>query len=489
MNALPPPAVVAQVEPGIRAEIPAVPDSDWAKEWWPDRFEIKDAEIKKRGGSEVVFFGDSITHFWESTGSVQWRKYFAGAPYHALQLGFSGDRTEHILWRIDHGELDGYTAKAILLLIGTNNTGHFPFSQEPPIDTIIGIKAIIDKIMVKQPKARVILTAIFPRGAGIDDPNRIRNSIVNREIMKFADGKRVIWCDFSSQFLLPDGSLPIEIVPDFLHPGPAGYELWASAVIPLIDKVLAAKEGDIIPSVYSSFQDAASLSCQATNALAAQTRIEIGSDFSNGWWLDRMASNRRTIAASKGKIDLVFMGDSITHYWDIGEGVDTSTDILELKKKYTILNCGYGGDQAQHLLWRVRNGELDGYEARLGMLLIGTNNSGSGHLAAKTFEGIKEIVKVFHQKQPNAKLVLLKLFPRGTADSPANVRNIEVNELIAAEKWDDFVKVVDLSSVFADAQGNTIPELFDDERLHMSDEGFARWRKAIEPIFEEMLGK
>lgn len=473
---------------GIRAETPAIPDSDWAKDWWPKRFEQKQSEIKSKGGSQVVFFGDSITHNWEGPGAAQWKKYFADAPYRAIQLGYGGDRTEHVLWRIDHGELDGYHAKAVLLLIGTNNTGHFPFEKEPPIDTIIGIKAVVDRILEKQPHARVILTAIFPRGENNNDQGRIRNSIVNREIMKLADGKRVIWCDFSSEFLLPDGRLPREIVPDLLHPGPAGYEIWASSVMPLIDRVLAAREGEPIASVYSRFQDSASLSQETRMPLIPQTRIEIGPDGSAGWWLDRMTANRRVIAQSNGVIDLVFMGDSITHYWDVGEGQDTSTEILELKKKFTILNCGYGGDQTQHLLWRVKNGELDGYKAKLGMLLIGTNNSGAGCAPADTFAAIREIVKVFHEKQPGAKLLLLKLFPRNTVDSPANQRNVAVNKMIAEEIWDDFVIVKDLTSVFADKEGNAIPELYDGERLHMSDEGFVRWRKAVEPIFDEFCG-
>ena len=182
------------------------------------------------------------------------------------------------------------------------------------------------------------------------------------------------------------------------------------------------------------------------------------------------------------------MGDSITHYWDVGEGLDTSTEILELRKKFTILNCGYGGDQTQHLLWRAKYGELDGYEAKLVMLLIGTNNSGAGRPPEEIFAAIREIVSVIHAKQPQAKVLLLKLFPRGTAQSPANRRNVEVNALIEAAEWDDHVLVRDLTPVFADADGNAIPELFDNEVLHMSDEGFVRWRRAVEPIFDEVAG-
>ena len=109
----------------IRAVTPCPPDAGWTKSWWMPRHNQK-KEQARAGGAPVVFVGDSITHNWESAGKGQWNKYFAAGRYRALNLGFSGDRTEHVLWRLDHGELSGYEAKAVVLMIGTNNTGHFP---------------------------------------------------------------------------------------------------------------------------------------------------------------------------------------------------------------------------------------------------------------------------------------------------------------------------------------------------------------------------
>ena len=470
----------------IRAKVPAPQQADW----WPQCFEERRKAIQTSGGSSVVFVGDSITHGWEwpDAGKTQWEKYFADAPYRALQLGFSGDRTEHVLWRIEHGEFDGYEAKAIVLLIGTNNTGHFPFEQEPPADTILGIKAVIDGLLERQPRARVILHPIFPRGAGFDDPARRRNAVVNREIMKLADGVRVVWCDFSPSFLLPDGTIPHDVSPDSLHPAAPGYEIWANSLMPTLDRVLATPPGIPVPSVFASMQDPSALTAERRPSLIPETRMTFSKGVGN-WWFDRLAANRRQIAQSGGAIDLVFMGDSITHYWDIGEGLDTSTEILELRKKFTILNCGYGGDQTQHLLWRAQNGELDGYRAKLVMLLIGTNNSGAGRPSDETFAAIEKIVETIHAKQPGAKVLLLKLFPRGTATSSAHIRNQEVNALIAARKWEDYVIVMDLTDIFADEAGNARPELFDNEVLHMSDEGFVRWRRAVEPVFDAVCAK
>lgn len=207
-------------------------------------------------------------------------------------------------------------------------------------------------------------------------------------------------------------------------------------------------------------------------------------------WLERFAMNRRQIAASGGEIDLVFIGDSITHYWDVGEGSDTSTEIVDLRKTYSILNCGYGGDWTQNQLWCAENGLLDGYRAKLVMIHIGTNNSGGGMAPELTFAGIRKLVSTVRAKQPQAKILLLNIFPRGTAECPEAVRNRQVNSLVNAEPWDEAVIVKDIGANFADAEGNTLPELFDEERLHfIGTEGYARWRRAVEPLFREAVGK
>ena len=215
----------------LRATDPVEPDGNWQKTWWPKRFAEK-LELAKAGGAPVVFLGDSITHNWERHGKEVWAKHFAEGELRALNLGFSADRTEHVLWRIDNGHFDGYEAKAIVLMIGTNNTGHFKkFSDEPPMDTILGIREILKKIRAKQPKAVVVLTAIFPRGANENDPFRVRNDVVNREIQKYCDGKTVFWCDFSDRFLDEKGDTKW-IMPDRLHPNAKGYKIWTDAVLP-----------------------------------------------------------------------------------------------------------------------------------------------------------------------------------------------------------------------------------------------------------------
>ncbi|MBR2837356.1 MAG: acetylglucosamine-6-sulfatase, partial [Kiritimatiellae bacterium] len=228
--------VVAALLAGALSSAPVVsitpvPQSDKPDHWWAKRFAEKQEAVKK-GGGDVVFIGDSITHFLE--GSDVWREKLAKAPYNALNLGFSGDRTEHVLWRLDHGELDGYKAKVVVLMIGTNNTGHRPRQDESPIDTIIGINEIIRKIRWKQPQAKIILHPILPCGERPDDPLRLRNDVVNEAIRQLADGQSVFLCDFNNLLLNADGSISKEIMPDFLHPSEKGRKIWMKALLPMV---------------------------------------------------------------------------------------------------------------------------------------------------------------------------------------------------------------------------------------------------------------
>ena len=205
--------------------------------WWEKRHQEKLAQIAASGGTiDIVFIGDSITHNWEGArgpGSAHGGKPLAELKkkYSVLNLGFGGDATQNVLWRLTNGELDGYAAKCIVLMIGTNNGGK-------PEDTAIGIKTILDLIAVQQPHATVVLHPIFPSGATADHAWRVRNAKVNELIRPFADGKRVIWCDFNDRFLNPDGTLKKELMqPDDLHPAPPAYDIWAEALAPVFRKV------------------------------------------------------------------------------------------------------------------------------------------------------------------------------------------------------------------------------------------------------------
>ncbi|MEX0792449.1 MAG: platelet-activating factor acetylhydrolase IB subunit [Pirellulaceae bacterium] len=214
-----------QAEDAVLALKPEVQTAEWAKPWWMPRHEQKLAEIKAAEKIDLVMIGDSITHGWENAGKAIWEKRYA--PRHALNLGYSGDRTEQVLWRFENGELDGYQAKLAVIMIGTNNTGH---RQDKPEETAAGIRSIIDQLKEKQPAAKILLLAVFPRGENSQDALRKINDDINSKIKDFADGEKIHYLDLSGTFLEEDGTLPKKIMPDLLHPNTHGYELWAEAM-------------------------------------------------------------------------------------------------------------------------------------------------------------------------------------------------------------------------------------------------------------------
>lgn len=203
---------------------------------WVKRHETFN-EISKKGEAQLVFLGDSITQGWEGNGKEVWAKFWA--PLMAANFGIGGDRTEHVIWRLQNGNFDGIKPKLVVLMIGTNNTGHqgrpaaehggavYTSSAE---QTAEGVKVILDILGKKLPDTKVLLLGIFPRGATKDDKLRQQNVATNNLIAGLADGKRVSYLDIGNTFLQPDGVLPKEIMPDLLHLNAKGYELWANAI-------------------------------------------------------------------------------------------------------------------------------------------------------------------------------------------------------------------------------------------------------------------
>ena len=461
----------------IRSVTPAAWNGD--PNCWQMKRHLEKMAVVTNGGEQVVFIGDSITHFWETSGKAQWQKYFAAGRCRALNLGISADRTEHVLWRLTEGrELDGYEAKCILLMIGTNNSGHFPFEKEPPVDTILGIRKILDVIREKQPTARVILTAIFPRGKDANDAGRRRNDVVNKEICKFADGRKVIWCDFSDKFLDAQGRLSREVFPDLLHPNARGYEIWASAVLPLVDKALTAGPDEVIPSVWPS-QPSGYEYDRPTAAMAIR---------GDNYWPERYLEKRNAIVDNKsGEYDAVFVGDSITHRWERNPDGEGRKLFAELKKTYSILNLGYGGDRVEHLTWRLENGELEGYRTKLFMVMIGTNNGGKD--VPGVAAGIRRSVQTILAKHPESKVLLLPIFPRDAKpDSPLRVNNGKINEIIKGLADGQRVLWLDFNDRFLEPDGTLTKRVMND-LLHPNETGYRIWWEAVRSVFREVIGK
>jgi beta-glucosidase len=211
---------------------PAVKDPQRHQEFMKD----KEATLQK-GPVRLVFIGDSITDAWR--GGEQNKIYNERwGKYNPLNLGISGDKTEHVLWRLEHGELDGLSsgAKLVVMMIGTNNLGNPP--RATPEDTAKGVECLVKTVRQKLPQSRLLLLAVFPRGVAADDPFRAQIKTVNDTIAKLADGKNVRFLDIGEKFLDDDGTLPKDIMPDALHPNARGYEIWADAIDPVIKEMI-----------------------------------------------------------------------------------------------------------------------------------------------------------------------------------------------------------------------------------------------------------
>src|SRR5262249_25243781 len=142
----------------------------------------------KDGKAQLLFIGDSITQGWENQGKDEWAKHYS--TRNAVNLGIGGDRTQHVLWRLDNGNIDGVKPKAAVIMIGTNNSGSDSAEQIAE-----GVKAIVDKLRTKLPETKLLLLAVFPRSEKPSEEKRVKLAKVNEIIAKLDDGKYVYYLD------------------------------------------------------------------------------------------------------------------------------------------------------------------------------------------------------------------------------------------------------------------------------------------------------
>lgn len=219
-----------------KAVTPVVRSNDW----WMPRHEDNKARIKE-GGVDLLMIGDSITHSWERAGLYAWELFYADR--NAVNLGFSGDKTENVLWRLEDIDFSTIKPRLAVLMIGTNNSnGGYTTGQIAD-----GIVAITRSLRQELPETRVLILNIFPRGTGNKDVRKAMgesieigpqwvfvNEASEMAAKQVVDGEWVHFLDINDRFLDLDGVLERDIMPDFLHLSEKGYALWASAMEPTI---------------------------------------------------------------------------------------------------------------------------------------------------------------------------------------------------------------------------------------------------------------
>lgn len=218
------------VADGSHSAVEPVPRTEQS---WQERHKLINQRVAEAGEkAQVIFIGDSITHGWEGAGKEVWERYYA--PRTAVNLGIGGDRTQHILWRLDNGNLNGLKPKAAVVMIGTNNSNGEDNTVEQIAD---GVTAIVQKLRTKLPDTKTLLLAIFPRS---ENPSPQRGKIlqVNQILQKLADDSHVFWVDFGHKFVTAEGVIPRDLMPDYLHLTPKAYEIWAASIEDLLKKIL-----------------------------------------------------------------------------------------------------------------------------------------------------------------------------------------------------------------------------------------------------------
>jgi lysophospholipase L1-like esterase len=185
----------------------------------------------KEGNVDVLFLGDSITRGWATRGKDVWAQRYGSM--HAANFGVGGDHTQHVIWRIENGELNGIHPKVVVLLIGTNNS-----DTDSPESIASAVTKIIHIIQSKSPETKVLLLAVFPRNRPNEEVRVETINHLNPLLAKLDDGKMVRYLDIGPKFLGADGTVPLEIMPDGLHPDDKGYQIWADAMQPLLDEML-----------------------------------------------------------------------------------------------------------------------------------------------------------------------------------------------------------------------------------------------------------
>ncbi len=428
---------------------------------------------------DLIMIGNSITNNFEKPEyQAVWKQFFE--PRKALNLGYSGYRTENLIWNIQNGELKGQSPKVIVLEIGTNNIDEKNYPTRHTAGQLAGgIKAIVKLLREKCPDSRIIVLRCFPGCYGGPNPTSHR-AILERAsdlVSKLTDGKHVFYCDVNHVFLNLDGSINHEMMPDWLHPSPEGAKRWAQAMEPLLSKLMGDKSLDNeIP---------------ANSAIVPVSKLE---EDSYNWW-----NRHAEILQIKDSLnpEIVLIGNSITHFWGglpqvrnadgkprLPNGPKTWASLFG---KYRVLNLGFGWDRTQNVLWRLDNGELDGLHPKNVIISIGTNNTSQTvnariNTAEEIVEGIRAVCLRVRSKVPGTKIILMAVFPR--EQMPDNPRRILINEI--NHKLEIFAKetgitLLDIGPKILSPDGTISKEILGDF-CHPTEKGYQIWADAIRSL-------
>ena len=413
---------------------------------WTARHESCNARLEQ-GDVELLFIGDSVVQGWEDSGREAWDRFYGSRK--AVNLGFTGDRAEHVLWRLDHADLAGISPKLAVLMLG----GDYG-SDRTPEEISAGTAAVVAKLRAKLPGAEVLVVGILPRGPNGDDPGRQVHARANALAAKLADDKTVHYHDIGFAFLAPNQAVRSDLMPDQVHLSPLGYMTLAEWLDDMVTTLMGEREDPLRPVPLSSLD----------------------------WWFEAHESINARVR--DGKVDLIFIGDSITNGW-AGEGKEVWEQYYA---KRNAANLGISCDRIQNVLWRLDNGNIDGISPKLAVVMVGSNNSSRSELE-EIPKGIEAVVERLRTKLPKTKVLLLGIFPRGKDnDDPWRQINDKVNEVIPELADGKMVFYLDIGAKLMADDGTVSTDVLRD-LVHPAAGGYAIWAEEIEPMVAELMGE
>lgn len=490
---------------------------------------VKTAEGSK-GPIDVLLVGDSITQQWGAT----WANNFP--KWKTVNIGIGGDKTQNVLWRLDHGGVVGLEPKACVLLIGNNNMF---FTPETGIDAVAkGVKACLDNLRERFPEATIVVVKIFPAHApGSPFYEDIKKTNAALDALNLAAEPNVQVLDLTADLVNSDGTLKKNLYhSDNIHLVPAGYDLYAARLRPLLEKVLGAGGGEPAakPAAASSSappKAAASPKSpeypyaayavgrmdpqpfgwpltvaelayvqtpeysrkpghEAQKHLPAMwpvvpTAARWGEEHLSNAWIDHHRRTIDEVQAAGNSLDILLIGDSITQAWG-GSPIDRMAMSAAWKgafESYRTVNAGIGGDRTENILWRLEHGLVDGVSPKVVVLMIGVNNvplvAANGVPAEAVAQGIGLCVDNLRRKCPATHVVVVKILPAFGPESVAPI-NVALDQLELAR--DAKVHIIDASAGFLRADGSLNPAAYSDGHLHLSPAGYATLAEALQPV-------
>ncbi len=453
----------------IRANTPA----SRLDAWWTARHAEKvaavaDSSIRK----DIVFLGDELTQDWETTGAGALATYFTGDRT-MFNLGFAGDCTENVLWRIRNGELG--SPKVVFLMVGGNNAAIYTEKEEPEGKTYLGVREIIDDLVASVGASKVVVQAVLPRGLDESDPVRPRNDRLNIDVRAYAQKKGCAWVDMSDLFLENDHhTLKTSLFnADRVTLNAAGYEVWAQAVAPY---VAAAAGGSAMPA------DLVATARPEIDRIATFPTA-VNADLQDAFWR-KFEDDLKLIGENGRSFDLVLLGDSLTQKWMEGNSASSMNGLAA-----NVLNLGRTGDFVENLLWRLESGCIDGYTTKFFNLLIGTNNTigkNPSEDPADIAAGVRAVLDLILAKHPESKVLLMPIIPYGYTNAQNGAKgaahyanNEAANEIIRTFADGERVILVDVRSQFLNADGTYRGEMYlqgngdyPDQFLHLTTKAY-----------------